>query len=102
MKKRYIASAAGAVGAGITGYILRNAENRDKIKSKLKTAAEKIRNGENDHERDTTFEDAGAPDQAKQKDMAQLENSKMVSEGSQFGVDYYNKVKEDKNEKLNR
>ena len=35
-----------------------------------------------------TFEQAGRPDQIERndKDMDQLENAKMVSEGSQFGV----------------
>lgn len=100
MKKRYIASAVGAVGAGLTGYVLRNEENRNKMKSTLKTTAEKFRNSNNDDDTDTTFEDAGAPDQTGKQDTAQLEISKMVSEGSQFGVEYYNKVKEEANEKM--
>lgn len=33
---------------------------------------------------------AGVPDQIEEKDLANLENSKMVSEGSQFGVQYFN------------
>ncbi|SFB18323.1 hypothetical protein SAMN04488072_10917 [Lentibacillus halodurans] len=101
MKKRYIASAAGAIGAGAAGYILRNGENRHQFKTKVKTAARKIRDRYNGHEVDSTFEDAGAPDQAGKQDVAQLENAKMVSEGSQFGVEYYNQVKEEKNEKMN-
>ncbi|HLR62251.1 MAG TPA: hypothetical protein VK097_07405 [Lentibacillus sp.] len=98
MKKRYIASAAGAIGAGITGYLLRNEENRNTFKSKVINSAEKIRNMNKEDQLDSTFEDAGAPDQAESKAPAQLENSKMVSEGSQFGVNYYNKVKEDDDE----
>lgn len=38
---------------------------------------------------------AGVPDQLEKEDLEQLENAKMVSEGSQFGVKYYNEVKED-------
>jgi len=44
----------------------------------------------NDNKKNTTFDNAGVPDQSENKDLAQLENAKMVSEGSQFGVQYYN------------
>lgn len=37
-----------------------------------------------------TFSKAGAPDQMKQTEIDDFENSKMVSEGSQFGVQYFN------------
>lgn len=47
-------------------------------------------NKRDEQNRNTTFENAGIPDQAANKDLAQLENAKMVSEGSQFGVQYYN------------
>lgn len=44
-----------------------------------------------------TLRQAGKPDQIENEDLAQLENAKMVSEGSQFGVQYYNKTaKEEK------
>ncbi|TFJ94524.1 hypothetical protein [Lentibacillus salicampi] len=95
MKKRYVASVAGAIGAGITGYLLRNEENRQTLKSKVKNNTAKMRNFYADNQTDSTLEDAGAPDQVASKDFAQLENSRMVSEGSQFGVQYYNKVKEE-------
>lgn len=39
-----------------------------------------------------TFAKAGAPDQMDEIELADLENNKMVSEGSQFGVQYYNKL----------
>ena len=39
-----------------------------------------------------TFAKAGAPDQLEGMELADLENNKMVSEGSQFGVQYFNKV----------
>jgi len=76
MKKSIVISALGAAGAlGVTAYYF----NEQKKKS------EKI---------NQTFEDAGVPDQAEDIDLAQLENAKMVSEGSQFGVQYYNEMKE--------
>ncbi len=37
-----------------------------------------------------TLSMAGAPDQVEQTELDDLENSKMVSEGSQFGVQYFN------------
>lgn len=39
-----------------------------------------------------TFAKAGAPDQMDHMDLAHLENNKMVSEGSQFGVQYFNEM----------
>lgn len=42
-----------------------------------------------------TFSKAGAPDQMEQTEMDDFENSKMVSEGSQFGVQYFNKFMHD-------
>ncbi|MBM7598725.1 hypothetical protein JOC34_001082 [Virgibacillus halotolerans] len=78
MKKRYIISAAGvagAVGATLAG----------RRYFKNKTEQNKV----------TTFEDAGIPDQTSNMDLAQFENAKMVSEGSQFGVNYYNEMKEE-------
>lgn len=38
---------------------------------------------------------AGKPDQTERADDTQLENSKMVSEGSQYGVKYYNELAEE-------
>lgn len=42
----------------------------------------------------SNIEQAGIPDQVEEDDLEQLENAKMVSEGSQFGVKYYNELKE--------
>lgn len=76
MKRRMIAAGvAGAVGATIAGYYLKNKEENKKV--------------------NTTFEHAGIPDQTNSMDLAQFENAKMVSEGSQFGVNYYNEMKEE-------
>lgn len=58
------------------------------------------RNGDA-HEPDN-LELAGVPDQLdeEKENLEQLENAKMVSEGSQFGVKYYNEAKEEKEELL--
>ncbi|GAB3800005.1 hypothetical protein [Virgibacillus kimchii] len=100
MRKRYIFSAvgaAGAIGATAAGYYLKDKENREKLVEQAKTMQKKFtefRNGSSD----STFEDAGVPDQSGNKDLAQLENAKMVSEGSQFGVQYYNEYKDENKE----
>ena len=56
--------------------------------------AKRMKSNENEP---NNLELAGVPDQLEKKkeDLEQLENAKMVSEGSQFGVQYYNEVKED-------
>lgn len=80
MRKRSMVSIAGAVGVtGVIGYLLK--KNADKNKSFQKT-----------------IQKAGIPDQLKEGNHDELsENADMVSEGSQFGVSYYNKVQEEKN-----
>lgn len=40
----------------------------------------------------TTLEDAGIPGQLRVQDKEHMANADMVSEGSQYGVQYYNKV----------
>ncbi|CDO02364.1 protein YbyB [Oceanobacillus picturae] len=91
MKKRTMLSTAGAVGAiSLTAsYFLKDKSNREKLKQGVRKVPGKLGMGSNDE----TFEDAGAPDQSGDKDLAQFENAKMVSEGSQFGVQYYNEHK---------
>ncbi|MGM8364265.1 hypothetical protein ACLIBG_02165 [Virgibacillus sp. W0181] len=74
MKKRHIAS-IGAVSVA-AGLWLKNKRKNNNKRS--------------------TLEQAGKPDQIESEDHAQLENAKMVSEGSQFGVQYYNEAKEAK------
>lgn len=79
MKKKIALSAlgiTGVIGAACAGYML-----NDRAKKKNKGINQ-------------TFEYAGVPDQSEKVDLAQLENAKMVSEGSQFGVQYYNEAKE--------
>ncbi|MFC4025428.1 hypothetical protein ACFOUV_16695 [Oceanobacillus longus] len=91
MKKRYLLSAVGAMGASVAGYYLKDEKNRNKIKEVSNGLVGKIKGNT-----DSTFENAGVPDQSSETgDIAQLENSKMVSEGSQFGVQYYNDKKDE-------
>ena len=77
MKKRIILPVVGAAAALGTTLLLKN---------KNKDDATTI----ND-----TMKNAGKPDEVDSLERDQLENSKMVSEGSQFGVQYYSKAKDD-------
>jgi hypothetical protein len=81
LKKRYIAS---ALGVGIAGYVLRSTKKRKND----------INSSNREFQEDATLYNAGKPDQVDELEIDQLENAKMVSEGSQFGVQYYNHVKE--------
>lgn len=51
-----------------------------------------------------TLDLAGQPDQLERKRVEKdhLENSKMVSEGSQFGVQYYNQMAKEEREELKK
>ncbi|WP_010097919.1 hypothetical protein [Ornithinibacillus scapharcae] len=82
MKKRYVVS---AIGLGIAGYLL----GTKKSNNHGPTTEPR------DLEVDLTFSNAGKPDQVDDLELDQLENAKMVSEGSQFGVQYYNNIKAD-------
>lgn len=79
MRKRSIVSIAGVVGiTGIMGYLLKNKTNQNQSYQK-------------------TIQKAGIPDQLKEDNRDELsENADMVSEGSQYGVSYYNQVQEEK------
>jgi hypothetical protein len=81
VKKRYIVS---ALGVGVAGYLMgtRKATNHTSI------------NETSEIDEDLTLYNAGKPDQVDDLELDQLENAKMVSEGSQFGVQYYNNIKE--------
>lgn len=83
MKKRYIATAGtiGIAGIGmVANYLLKKKHSNHYI---LK-----------DSQGYRTLEDAGIPGQLGITNSAQLDNSNMVYEGSQYGVNYYNEVKE--------
>lgn len=86
MKKRYLLSLATLAGAGIMYQKQRAKSNHFDTMARSKIAL-----GPNAH-LDETIKDAGIPDQVEVGDASQLENSKMVSEGSQFGVQYYNEL----------
>ncbi|HAM82117.1 hypothetical protein [Ornithinibacillus bavariensis] len=79
MKKGYVIS---ALGAGIAGFILGARQ--------LKSQSNSI---DMEMDEDLTLLHAGKPDQVDDLELEQLENAKMVSEGSQFGVQYYNELK---------
>lgn len=67
-----------ALGASaVLGYMLLNRKNKRQADKKS-----------------TLLEDAGMADQTEKIDATQLENSNMISEGSQYGVQYYNEVLE--------
>ncbi len=75
MRSAYILSAIGVsavVGFAVTKMIQQNAGKKH-----------------------TLLEDAGIPDQLDHQDSAQLSNADMVSEGSLYGVQYYNEVKDE-------
>ncbi|MEN2468160.1 hypothetical protein [Ornithinibacillus sp. FSL M8-0202] len=79
MKKRYIVS---AIGAGVAGYLIGATKFKKHPSSNNSEFSE-----------DLTFLKAGKPDEVEELELDQLENAKMVSEGSQFGVQYYNNKK---------
>lgn len=100
LKKRYVATAGGFLCAGlIASILLKDKDRRIKFLKKI-----------NDYKRDilrrredkyySVLEEAGIPDQLDRIDLAQLENAKMVSEGSQYGINYYNEIQEDRNRKV--
>jgi len=66
LKKRIVIPAIGALTAVGLGYILKNNKN------------EQYKNGSLSH----SLENAGIPDQMDREDESQMENAKMVSEGS--------------------
>lgn len=91
MKKRLLFSLAALAGA----YYAFQAKSKED--SRFENAARVgVQNGR-ESLLDHTIKEAGLPEQMEEQDAAQLENAKMVSEGSQFGVQYYNKLKEEEN-----
>ncbi|MFD1018031.1 hypothetical protein [Thalassobacillus hwangdonensis] len=93
MKKRWIFSSIGAVGAGALAYLLRDETKREQMKDKARSLTDKWRGGTPE---DMPVDKAGEPE------LDNLENSKMVSEGSQFGVNYYNELTEKEREILEK
>lgn len=85
MKKRYVLSSIG-IGTAI-GYLSINKNMRKNIMGKI--------SGRKKQDAfESMLEDAGNPGQTVKQDEDQIEKAKMVAEGSQFGVQYYNEMRE--------
>jgi len=80
MKKRYVLPIIGAIATVGVGYYMKNKGQNESFSK--------------------PFINAGIPDQIENNDPSQLENSKMVSEGSQYGIHYFNEMAEDEMEAL--
>lgn len=92
MENWNIIATIGAVAAvGTAGYFLMNENKRNMLLARGGSIADKFEKNEV-----STLDEAGIPDQTGNLDSAQFENAKMVSEGSQFGVNYFNEVTEKK------
>ncbi|MEI3611025.1 hypothetical protein [Pseudogracilibacillus sp. SO30301A] len=85
MKKRYILPLIGAAATVGVRYLIKN-KNEDLAKTTTMNS----------------YIQAGMPDQLDSRDRTQLENAKMVSEGSQYGVQYFNELAEDEMEELSK
>lgn len=88
MKKRYVLSAIAAFGTA--RMFLKRKKRRERLMDDVAEMRYKNELGENiSHSIDA----AGKPDQSEEHNLEQLENAKMMAEGSQFGVQYYNDLK---------
>lgn len=75
LKKRYVLPILGAIATVGARYLMKNKSQN-----------------ENTSPITDSLVNAGMPDQLNNQDHSQLENAKMVSEGSQFGVQYFNET----------
>ncbi|GGM20360.1 hypothetical protein GCM10011351_02740 [Paraliobacillus quinghaiensis] len=82
MKKRII---SGVAMAGIAAYLFTDKGKRKQYIDQFKKTAKSITSS--DESEGFPIEEAGKPE------TDNPENAKMVDEGSQYGVTYYNKVK---------
>lgn len=97
MKKRIFMSAVGALSASaVVAYLLSDEEKRKKMMNTIETVKDKITDL-NSNDKPTTLEAAGIPDQTQHTDETLAENADMVSEGSQYGVSYFNEKMEEEN-----
>lgn len=84
LKNKFLISSTSALAGMAIGYMIKSTMNNG--------------NGQNDEDNqyylDQFLENAGKPDEIDSIERDQLENAKMVSEGSQFGVQYYNELRE--------
>ncbi|SDJ04248.1 hypothetical protein [Salimicrobium halophilum] len=90
MRKRWKLALAGAVTGGAVAYLMYDEERRTQLTDKVKQL-----NTKEDLD-DMPIREAGEPE------VDNLQNSKMVSEGSQFGVQYYNELTEKEREILEK
>ena len=79
--KKWMIPAISAVSAGAVSYVVLSDKKRESIKKIFRFGLDK------EKKNSLPLETAGLPEED------QTDNAKMVSEGSQFGVNYYNKVK---------
>ncbi|KAB8138616.1 hypothetical protein F9U64_03095 [Gracilibacillus oryzae] len=92
MRKGKIANIAG--GAAVVGLslVLMDKTKRDSMMSKMKKMSEKVSNkfsnSNSKNNSNLPIEESGDPGRQG------IQNSNMVAEGSQFGVNYYNKTKQ--------
>lgn len=90
MKKRTMAAIAGSIGIGV---LAGNMVRKNMYKGKTRFSRDEDDLFDKD---EVLLEDAGKPGQIDgYDDEALLENAKMVSEGSQFGVQYYNEIRDE-------
>ncbi len=73
------------VGFGLAGALLSTKQNRDKMMDMIKKVKEKTLGHWGGHEKTEMLEKAGRPDPY------DVEDAKMVGEGAQYSVEYYNK-----------
>ncbi|PKR78493.1 hypothetical protein CEY16_01680 [Halalkalibacillus sediminis] len=83
-KKKTLISSVVAAGAALGAYIFTDENRRSKINQQFQSMKKKL-----------TKEDDFPIDKAGKPETDHIENADMVSEGSQFGVQYYNEVKTD-------
>ncbi len=84
-------TAIGAAAGGALAYMLKDEDNRKQAVDKAKSLKSNFSSKD-----DMPLEEAGNPE------LSNFDNSKMVSEGSQFGVQYYNELTEKEREILER
>ncbi|WP_082234301.1 hypothetical protein [Halobacillus massiliensis] len=87
MKKRWIITAIGAAAGSTAAFFLKDEGKRQQVMEKTKALPGKFKKSE-----DLPIKEAGNPEEQNH------ENAKMVSEGSQFGVQYYNDLTEKERE----
>ncbi|KGX88771.1 hypothetical protein [Pontibacillus litoralis] len=88
MKKGLFLSAIGAATVA-SAYVLKDEKRRQQVKDKMVEVKQKYEQSMQSNKTiNQPLEKAGVPE------LDCVENTKMVDEGSQFGVQYYNQIKE--------